>query len=55
MKFRAAQLPSGRWGIFTGDRLLATIGSQQTVNIILACLPGAQVPVSATNQENASA
>ncbi|MEM8503988.1 MAG: hypothetical protein AAF716_12645 [Cyanobacteria bacterium P01_D01_bin.1] len=34
MTFKATQLPSGRWGIFNGDRLLATVGSQQALNLM---------------------
>ncbi|MGB3787346.1 MAG: hypothetical protein WA949_05000 [Phormidesmis sp.] len=34
MTFKAAQLSSGRWGIFNGDRLLATVGSQQALNLL---------------------
>jgi len=34
MTFKATQLSSGRWGIFNGDRLLATIGSQQALNLM---------------------
>jgi len=34
MTFKATQLSSGRWGIFNGDRLLATVGSQQTLNLM---------------------
>lgn len=34
MTFKATQLSSGRWGIFNGDRLLATVGSQQALNLM---------------------
>ncbi len=34
MTFKAARLSSGRWGIFNGDRLLATVGSQQALNLM---------------------
>lgn len=39
MTFQAAKLPSGRWGIFNGQRLLATIGSQQELNLLFTQLP----------------
>ena len=39
MIFQAAKLPSGRWGIFNGERLLATIGSQQALNLLFTQLP----------------
>ncbi len=34
MTFKAARLSCGRWGIFNGDRLLATVGSQQAINLM---------------------
>ncbi len=34
MTFKATQLSSGRWGIFNGDRLLATVGSQQALRLM---------------------
>jgi len=39
MTFRAARLSNGRWGIFNGDRLLATVGSQQALNLMKLQLP----------------
>lgn len=39
MTFKATKLPSGRWGIFNGERLLATIGSQQALNLLFTQLP----------------
>ncbi len=38
MKYYAAQLPDGRWGIFEDDRLLATIGSQTECRDLLKLL-----------------
>ncbi|EDX84224.1 hypothetical protein S7335_1921 [Synechococcus sp. PCC 7335] len=40
MMFKATQLSSGRWGIFNGSRLLATVGSQQALNLMKLQLPG---------------
>ncbi len=40
MTFKATQLSSGRWGIFNGDRLLATVGSQQALNLMKLQLSG---------------
>jgi len=45
MAFKTVQLPSGRWGIFSGKRLLATIGSQQALNMIVYKLTDRQIPV----------
>ncbi|MEL6605136.1 MAG: hypothetical protein AAFP20_18130 [Cyanobacteria bacterium J06614_10] len=38
MKFTSQQLPSGKWGIFSGPTLLATISSQATCETIMANL-----------------
>ncbi|MGD1854944.1 MAG: hypothetical protein ACFB2W_11920 [Leptolyngbyaceae cyanobacterium] len=46
MSLLTAKLPSGRWGIFNSDnRLLLTVGSQQTLETILMQLSSKQVPV----------
>lgn len=45
MALVTTQLPSGRWGIFNGDRLLLTVGSQQTLDMILNHLSRRQIPV----------
>ena len=45
MTFQTVQLPSGRWGIFNGQRLLLTVGSQQTLDMILMQLTTRQIPV----------
>ena len=51
MTFQAAQLPSGRWGIFNGERLLATIGSQQELNLLFTQLPS---PTKFTEDQQAT-
>lgn len=38
MTFLTRQLPSGKWGIYSGDSLLATVGCQSTCETILANL-----------------
>lgn len=46
MSILTAQLPSGRWGIFNKDkRLLFTVGSQQTLDMIVTQLSQKQIPV----------
>lgn len=40
MTFKATQLSSGRWGIFNGNRLIATVGSQQALNLMKLQLAG---------------
>ena len=46
MSFLATQLPSGRWGIFNkNQRLLFTVGSEETLEAILAQLSHRQIPV----------
>lgn len=45
MSFQTVQLPSGRWGIFNGKRLLLTVGSQETLDMILRQLTTKQIPV----------
>ena len=46
MSLLTAKLPSGRWGIFNKDkRLLFTVGSRQTLDIILTQLSQKQIPV----------
>ena len=46
MSLLTAQLPSGRWGIFNQDkRLLFTVGSHQTLELILTQLAQKQIPV----------
>ena len=46
MSLLTIQLPSGRWGIFNKDkRLLFTVGSQQTLEMILNQLAQKQIPV----------
>ncbi|MEM9803654.1 MAG: hypothetical protein AAF959_00115 [Cyanobacteria bacterium P01_D01_bin.56] len=46
MALLAAQLPSGRWGIFNKDkRLLFTVGSQETLDTILVQLSQRQIQV----------
>ncbi|MBE9060714.1 hypothetical protein [cf. Phormidesmis sp. LEGE 11477] len=53
MIFKATQLSSGRWGIFNGNRLLATVGSQQALNLMRIQLPGELVFVE-TQQASVS-
>lgn len=43
--FRTVELPSGRWGIFNGERLLLTVGSRHTLDMILMHLSTKQIPV----------
>lgn len=50
MTFQTVQLPSGRWGIFNGKRLLLTVGSQQTLDLILRQLTTKQIPVSIVSE-----
>ncbi|MEL6157637.1 MAG: hypothetical protein AAFR18_00265 [Cyanobacteria bacterium J06627_32] len=38
MKFSSQQLPSGKWGIYSGPTLLATISCQATCDTIMANL-----------------
>ena len=45
MSLITTKLPSGRWGIYNGERLLLTVGSQQTLNVILTRLSQRQIPV----------
>ena len=46
MALFTSQLPSGRWGIFNKDkRLLFTVGSQQTLDMILMQMSQKQIPV----------
>ena len=51
MKLFSRQLPSGKWGIYSGDRLLATIGCQATCETIMANLSSGRrdAPVADTN------
>ena len=51
MTFKAAQLSSGRWGIFKGDRLLATVGSQQALNLLNVRLALVEVEAQPSKQE----
>lgn len=46
MSLVTTKLPSGRWGIFHGKRLLLTVGSQQTLEVIVAHLSRRQIPVA---------
>ena len=50
MTFKTAKLPSGRWGIFNGKRLLLTVGSQQTVELMRLRLTSKQIPLSVTGE-----
>ncbi|MGD1897894.1 MAG: hypothetical protein ACFB16_13180 [Phormidesmis sp.] len=51
MSFLTTQLPSGRWGIFNGQRLLLTVGSQQTLEMILLQLTSKQIPVRVVSEQ----
>ncbi|MFK8183328.1 MAG: hypothetical protein AB8B99_08130 [Phormidesmis sp.] len=46
MSLITTKLPSGRWGIFNGERLLLTVGNEQTLESILSHLSRRQIPVS---------
>ncbi|MEL6938533.1 MAG: hypothetical protein AAFO84_05000 [Cyanobacteria bacterium J06598_1] len=54
MSFHTVQLPSGRWGIFNGQRLLLTVGSQHTLDMILNQLISKQIPVQVLSDEHAT-
>ncbi|MGC1308351.1 MAG: hypothetical protein WA885_14090 [Phormidesmis sp.] len=46
MKFYAKQLPTDRWGIYCGSRLLATVACQLTCETILSNLSNGRRDVS---------
>lgn len=47
MKFSTQQLSSGKWGIYSDARLLATVTNQETCEIILSNLSNGQKEVPA--------
>ena len=49
MSLITTRLESGRWGIFRGDRLLLTVGSQQTLETIIGHLSRRQIQVQVTS------
>ncbi|MGB3669819.1 MAG: hypothetical protein WA783_06365 [Phormidesmis sp.] len=45
MALYTVKLSSGRWGIFNGEQLLLTVGSQHTLDMILMQLSTRRIPV----------